>query len=79
DWMGDALDGGEGGSEVVRRFLLDARRVLSDGGRVLLLLSSLTDLDGVRRTARDEGFDFERVAHESLFFEELVVLRLEPG
>jgi hypothetical protein len=52
--------------------------VLAPGGRALLLVSSLTGLDTVRDTARNEGLVTAEVADESYPSERLVVLELSP-
>lgn len=79
DWMEQALSGGPEGRAVVEPFLDDVARVLAPGGRVFLLVSTLTDLDAVREYARERGLSSEVVAEESRPFERLVVLRLWPA
>jgi release factor glutamine methyltransferase len=76
DWMETALSGGEDGRAVVDPFLDDVGRVLAPGGRVYLLVSTLTGLDEVREYAADRGLDAARVASESFSFEQLFVLEL---
>ncbi|PSP81483.1 methyltransferase [Halobacteriales archaeon QS_1_68_20] len=76
DWMERALSGGESGRDVVDPFLARVGRVLAPDGVVLLLVSSLTDVDAVREQATAEGFTAEEVAEESYPAERLVVLRL---
>ncbi|MDY7083116.1 MAG: HemK2/MTQ2 family protein methyltransferase [Halobacteria archaeon] len=81
DWMNRALEGGETGREVVEEFLGDVERVLTDDndnneGRILLVVSSLTEIEEVEKTARAKGYSTERVAEDRYFFEEIVVLRL---
>jgi release factor glutamine methyltransferase len=75
-WIDYALDGGEKGRETVDRFIEDLALHLLPGGRALLLISSLTGLAEVRRTAEAAGFTAEVVADEGCFFERLYVLRL---
>jgi len=75
DWMEHALSGGEDGRRLVDPFLESVGRVLAPGGEALLLVSSLTDPDGVRAYARDGGFDSEVLATEKHPYEKLVVLR----
>ena len=55
DWLEYALDGGEDGCDVIRRFLPQAVSHMKPFGRILLLISSLTGLDRVRTMARDVG------------------------
>ncbi len=78
DWMERALSGGEDGRAVIDPFLDTVRRVLADDGVVLLLVSSLTDIDAVRASATAGGLTAREVADESHPFERLVVLELRP-
>jgi release factor glutamine methyltransferase len=75
DWMEHALSGGEDGRRLVDPFLASVGRVLTDGGEVLLLVSSLTNPEAVQTFAATHGLDGERVASEKHPYEELVVLR----
>ncbi|MFB6128385.1 MAG: HemK2/MTQ2 family protein methyltransferase, partial [Halorhabdus sp.] len=68
DWMETALSGGEDGRAVVDPFLADVARVLRDGGRAYLLVSSLTGIEGVREYAAEQGLDSSIVAEESFPF-----------
>jgi release factor glutamine methyltransferase len=76
DWMERALSGGEDGRRVINPFLDDVGEVLAPGGRVLLLLSSLTGLVEVTGRAAESGFITTEVASESFPFERLVVLEI---
>jgi len=75
DWLEYALDGGSTGRVVIERFVADVGRVLSPFGRVLLLVSSLTDLDEVRELFARQGFVSFVVDEEVLEDETLYVLR----
>ena len=75
-WIDYALDGGKNGRQTVDRFIEDLALHLWPGGRALLLISSLTGLTEVRRTAEAAGLTAEVVADEGCFFERLYVLRL---
>jgi release factor glutamine methyltransferase len=76
DWQTRALSGGESGRAVVEPFVDGVGRVLASGGQVLLLVSSLTDVEAVRAFAADRGFETTAVAAEKHPWERLVVLRL---
>ncbi len=76
DRMELALSGGGDGRAVVDRVLDTVGRVLAPDGRLLMLVSSLTDPDAVRRTAAEAGLDTTVVAEESQPFERLFVLEL---
>ncbi|MDD3071838.1 MAG: class I SAM-dependent methyltransferase [Methanoculleus horonobensis] len=75
DWLEYALDGGPTGRATIERFVADAGRVLAPFGRVLLLVSSLTDLDEVRELFARQGFVSFVVDEEPLEGERLYVLR----
>ena len=77
DWLEYALDGGISGRDTVFRFLREAPAHLNAGGRVLLLISSLTGEDEVIRFANNCGFSAEAAARErEEDGEELIVLKL---
>jgi release factor glutamine methyltransferase len=71
-----ALSGGETGRRVVRPFLEDIGRPLRSGGRLYLLVSSLTDIGAVRKLADEAGLRADELADESFPFERLVVLEI---
>jgi release factor glutamine methyltransferase len=77
DWMEVALAGGESGRAVIEPFLAGVRRVLAPAGRVLLLVSSLSDTETVVEHANEAGFAATTVAEESFPFETLSILRLD--
>jgi release factor glutamine methyltransferase len=80
DWLEYALDGGATGRETIRRFAAGAGRVLAPGGRILLLVSSLTGPGEVRQIFADLGFASEIAWQETVEDEELYVLRIRiPG
>jgi release factor glutamine methyltransferase len=76
DWLEYALDGGKTGRAVIERFAVDVGRVLSPGGRVLLLISSLTGPDEVKDLFSAAGFSADVVRQERVEDEELYVLRI---
>ena len=75
-WLDRAWSGGEGGDEVVLRFLHDAPRFVAKEGVIYLLLSAQNHraLQTVKTAFRSE-----EVGRESLFFDEITVYRLRPG
>lgn len=76
DWMERALTGGETGRVVIESFLDDVARVLTPGGVVLLLVSTLTDIEAVAGYAADRNLAAETAREESFPFERLAVLEI---
>ena len=64
DWLEYALDGGIDGRASIAKFLPQAYAHLTDGGRILLLISSLTGLDAVIKMAEKEGLSAAVAASE---------------
>lgn len=64
DWLEYALDGGEDGLVVIRRFLRDVRGILSRNGRILLLVSSLNGFTVSCDLFSEAGFEAECRAEE---------------
>ena len=75
-WIDRALDGGESGRVTVGRFLQELEDHLLEGGRALMLISSLTGLPEVIEMASSLGMQAEAVLSERCFFEQLYVLRI---
>lgn len=75
DWLEYALDGGEDGTRVIRRFAEQVERILAPYGRVLLLLSSLTGLHPVRDLFVNCGFATDVVRECRVEGEDLFVLK----
>lgn len=78
DWMEVALTGGETGREVIEAFFDDVARVLAPGGSVLLLVSTLTDIEKVAAAADDRGLVARTVREEKYPFERLAILKITP-
>lgn len=77
DPLEDALSGGTDGRAVIRPFIQSIGRILHPGGRVFLLISSVTGIDEVIELATDAEFKTSEIAAEKYPFERLVVLELE--
>jgi len=74
--LGTAWSGGENGIKVVIKFLRDAKRHLRNGGKILLLLSSLSDLHSFHEFLTRHGYFHKIIARKKLFFEELFLYEL---
>lgn len=76
DWFEYALDGGESGREVIELFVRQISSALAPGGRILLLISSLTGEEEVNRILQESGFFVEVMKRAAIEGgEELLVLR----
>ncbi len=76
DWLERALDGGVSGREVIERFLQETPRILASGGRILLLLSTLTGVENVLDLASKLGFTGQIMQSIAIEGEDLLVIRL---
>jgi release factor glutamine methyltransferase len=71
-----ALDGGESGRVVIERFARSAGEVLAPGGRILLLISSLTGLGEVQNLFASLGYSAEFVQQQVVEDEVLYIIRI---
>lgn len=78
DWLEYALNGGKDGRETIIRFAEQLSTVLSNTGRCLILLSSLTGIDEVRQIFSKQQFLSFIVADKKVEDERLFVLRIIP-
>ena len=76
DWLEYALDGGPTGREVIARFAAGVGRLIGPGGRILLLVSSLTGTEEVCALFSRLGYSPAIAARETVEGEELFVLRV---
>jgi release factor glutamine methyltransferase len=82
DWLEYALDGGESGRAVIERFARNIGDVLAPGGRILLLISSLTGLSDVQALFAGQGYSAgiamqQMVEDEMLYI--LKIIRVDRG
>ena len=76
DWLEYALDGGESGRVVIERFANEVSRVLATGGRILVLISSLTGLPEVSELFEKKGYSVTVIREQQVEDETLYVLRI---
>lgn len=79
DWLEYALDGGLTGRDVIARFAGEVGRVLAPGGRILLLISSLTGYGEVAALFTELGYQVSVAAEEEVCDELLSVLCIQRG
>ena len=68
-----ATTGGKKGDEIILKFLKQAPSHLEKGGKILLLLSSLTPQDRILKLLRKQNQKYKIVAQQKLFMESLFV------
>jgi release factor glutamine methyltransferase len=74
-WLNYAFDGGTSGKETLDRFLDEVKDYLKPGGKILVLISSLTGLEAVKEKIKNLGFKVDIVGRKKISFEELMVIR----
>jgi release factor glutamine methyltransferase len=68
------IDGGKDGTQVIAKFLKQAKTYLKKEGKILLLTSSLNK--GIEDIFKRYKYQFKKIDQESLFFEKLYVYEL---
>ncbi len=77
DYADIALDGGKHGWELVERFLKKAKNFLKSSGKILLLISSITNKPKVERIMQQHSYRFRVLEEQKLAFESLYVYLVE--
>ena len=73
-WLGKAWAGGPDGRKVIDRFIEEAPRFLAEGGKVLLIQSSLSDVDQTIQMFSDVKLKARVVAQVKVAFETIVLV-----
>ena len=68
-----ALFGGKEGWEIIEKFFRQASKYLNEGGIILLVFSSFTGKEKVDEIITENGFNFEELNRQHIFFEDLFV------
>jgi release factor glutamine methyltransferase len=74
NWIGKAWAGGQNGRKVVDRFIMDAPNFLADGGRILLVQSSLTDINRTIEMFSELELRAAVVSEVKVAFENIVLI-----
>jgi release factor glutamine methyltransferase len=69
------LDGGKNGTEVIERFLRQAKKYLNKDGKILLLTSSLNK--NIEKLFKKYKYKYKQLDEEKFFFERLYVWMLD--
>lgn len=65
--------GGKYGYELIERFFLEAKKYLTEKGKILIVFSSLTNSRRVKKIAENNGFKLKILGEERFPFETLYV------
>lgn len=68
------IEGGKNGTQVIAKFLKQAKSHLKKDGKILLLTSSLNK--GIENIFKQYRYQFKKIDQEPLFFEKLYVYEL---
>lgn len=60
-----------------RRLLENALPLLSEDGVMLIVQSSLSDTDNLKKLIEEKGFAMEGVSHRDFFFEKIIVFKID--
>ncbi len=72
-WLNRAFDGGPTGRKEIARFLGGVDDILAPGGRIMMVMSTLTGVEEVNKMFSGYGFRGQEAATEKVPFEKLVV------
>lgn len=78
-WLEHAWNGEADGREVINRFIHAVPKYLEKNGRVLLMQSTLSDVDKTLRAFEKNGLKAVIIAEQDLpFFETIVLVKAQP-
>ncbi|MFB0514769.1 MAG: HemK2/MTQ2 family protein methyltransferase [Candidatus Bathyarchaeia archaeon] len=73
-WIGRAWAGGPTGRQLIDRFLVEATRYLSENSRILLVQSSLSDVNETLHKFREAGLKVRILAEKKVMFETIALI-----
>jgi len=76
-WIGRAWAGGPTGRQVIDEFISQASSHLRKDGRILLVQSTLSNVDETLRRLEKEGLQAKVIAEKKVAFEKIVVIQAE--
>jgi len=74
EWLEYAWAGGESGRQVINKFIDLLPEYLERGGRLLMVQSTLSNLEETLSLLRDRGFAAEIIDEAKLFFETIALI-----
>ncbi|MDO8459717.1 MAG: DUF2431 domain-containing protein [Nanoarchaeota archaeon] len=72
-----ATTGGKKGDEIILKFLKACNEHLEKKGVILLVVSSLTPLDKIKKLLKKQAMEYKIVESKKIFMEELEVLEIQ--
>jgi len=75
EWIDYAWVGGEKGRTIIDRFILSAPRYLKTDGRILLVQSTLSDVDETLEKLNSQGLNTSIVGQTKVAFETITLIR----
>lgn len=73
DWISLAWSQGIGADNILERFFLGLQPFLTDKGRILLILSTLSEVDLKKW---EDIYSIEKLAERSFFFEKIILVKI---
>jgi release factor glutamine methyltransferase len=73
-WIGKAWAGGSNGRKVIDRFIADAPQWLADGGKILLVQSSISDVNRTLEMFKERNLHAIVAAQVKVSFENIVLV-----
>jgi len=74
DWISCGWSGGKTGRDLIDRFLKRASSYLKPGGRILLVQSTLSDVEQTLEELKRQGFKARILAEQKAFFENVTLI-----
>jgi len=74
-WIGRAWAGGPTGRKLIERFIREAPHYLKRNGKILLVQSSLADIDETLKKFREANLKAQVIAEKKVAFETIVVIQ----
>ncbi|MGC8710666.1 MAG: HemK2/MTQ2 family protein methyltransferase [Candidatus Micrarchaeia archaeon] len=74
--LNKAWEGGRRGIEISIKFLNQAAAHSDANSRIILIASSLSDFDGLKKSIEELGYEVKDLAKEHYFFEDIIALTL---
>jgi len=74
-WIGRAWAGGPAGRQLIDRFIIEAPHYLKRNGKILLVQSSLANIDETIKKFSEASFGAQVVAEKKVSFETIVVIQ----